>query len=108
MEKRNLPNTTLILILGIASIVTCCCYGIIGLTTAIIALVLAKKDLKLYLEEPEIYSNYQNLKIGKALAIIGIILSTIYLLFTIYMYSFLGQEGIKKLQENLTEKIKNQ
>ena len=45
MEKRNLPNGTAVLVLGILSIVTCCCYGFIGLTFGIIAVVLANKDL---------------------------------------------------------------
>ena len=64
MEKRDLPNGTVVLVLGILSILTCCCYGVIGLTFGIIALVLAKKDLKLYQESPELYLNYNNIKIG--------------------------------------------
>lgn len=31
MEQQKLPNATIILVLGILSIVTCCCYGIVGL-----------------------------------------------------------------------------
>ena len=67
MEKRNLPNGTAVLVLGILSILTCCCYGFIGLTLGIVALVLAKKDLKLYQESPELYLNYQNLNIDNYL-----------------------------------------
>lgn len=108
MEKRNLPNGTAILVLGILSIITCCCYGFIGVTLGIIALVLAKKDLKLYQENPELYLNYKNLNIGKILAIIGVILSSIYLIFTIYLFAFVGEEGIKDFQKNLIEKMKYQ
>ena len=79
MEQRNLPNGTAVLVLGILSIVTCCCYGFIGLTLGIVALVLANKDLKLYQESPELYLNYKNLNIGKILAIIGVVLSSISL-----------------------------
>jgi hypothetical protein len=42
------------------------------------------------------------------LAIIGIVLSVIYLIVNVYMYVVLGEEGIKDFQENLIEKIKHQ
>lgn len=108
MEKRNLPNGTAVLVLGILSILTCCCYGFIGLTLGIVALVLAKKDLKLYQESPELYLNYQNLNIGKILAIIGVVLSSIYFLLNIYLYVFVGEQGIKAMEKNIMEKIKYQ
>jgi len=108
MEKRNLPNGTAVLVLGILSIITCCCYGFIGLTLGIIALVLAKKDLKLYQESPELYLNYKNLNTGKILGIIGIILSSIYLICTIYLYIFVGEQDIKDMEKNILEKLKYQ
>lgn len=101
MEKQTLPNSTLILVFGIVSIVTCCCYGVLGLIFGIIALVLAKNATALYLENPEIYSGYNNVKAGKTLSIIGIVLNGIYLLFVIYLYIFIGmdayQEFIKEI-----------
>ena len=108
MDKRKLPNGTTVLILGIASIITCCCYGIVGLILGIIALVLAKKDLVLYQENPELYANYSNLKIGRILAIIGIVLSAIYVIFSIYLYTVVGTEGIEEFQQNLIDKIEAQ
>ncbi len=107
MEKRNLPNATAVLVLGILSIVTCCCYGIIGLVLGIVALVLASKDMKLYSENPELYLNYKNLNIGKILSIIGIVISTIMLMISIYFFS-LGKDGLKEFQQNLEEKAKYQ
>lgn len=106
MEKQKLPNATAVLILGILSILTCCCYGIVGLILGIVALVLAKKDLIIYTENPELYEGYSNINTGRILAIIGIILSSIYLIFTIYLYAVVGEEGLKDFQENLMEKIK--
>lgn len=106
MEKQKLPNSTAVLLLGILSILTCCCWGVIGLILGILALVLAKKDLALYYENPEVYSGYPNLKTGKILAVIGIILSSIYLVFNIYLYTVVGPEGIESFQKNLLEKIK--
>jgi hypothetical protein len=106
MEKQKLPNSTAILVLGILSILTCCCWGIIGLSLGIVALILAKKDLILYYEKPEQYEGIANINTGRILAIIGIVLSSIYLLANIYMYAVWGEEGIKDFQENLIEKIK--
>lgn len=108
MEKRNLPNSSAVLTLGILSIVTCCCYGIIGLLLGVIALVLVKKDMRLYQENPELYSNYKNLNLGRILSIIGMVLSSIYLIFNIYLYIFVGEQGIKDIQDNLMEKMKYQ
>ena len=107
MEKRNLPNATAVLVLGILSIITCCCYGVFGLVLGIVALVLAGKDIKLYSENPELYSNYQNLNIGKILSIIGVILSGISLLVYIILFS-MGEERLKEIQKNLEEKVKYQ
>jgi len=106
MEKQKLPNATAVLILGILSILTCCCWGIIGLILGIVALILAKKDSKLFFENPDAYSGYSNLNTGKILAIIGIILSSIYLIFTIYMKIAFTDAELKGIQENLIEKIK--
>ena len=108
MEKQKLPNSTAVLVLGILSILTCCCWGFIGLILGIVALVLAKKDMALYAENPEQYSGYSNINTGRILAIIGIVLSSIYLIANIYMYAVWGEEGIKDFQQNLLEKIKHQ
>ena len=108
MEKRNLPNGTAVLVLGIMSIVTCCCYGFVGLILGIIAVVLANKDLKLYQESPELYLNYKNLSIGKVLGIIGIVLSSLFLIVVLYAEIFVGEAGLKKFQDNLMEKAKYQ
>jgi len=46
MEQKKLPNATLILVFGILSILTCCCYGIVGLILGIIAIVMAKNGFE--------------------------------------------------------------
>lgn len=108
MEKQKLPNANVVLILGILSIVTCCCWGIIGLILGIVALVLAKKDIALYLENPELYSNYSNLNTGRILAIIGIVLNAISLIWTIYAWVFMGQDEMMNMQRDLLEQLQNQ
>lgn len=99
MEQQKLPNATLILVFGIVSIVTCCCYGIIGLVFGIIAIVLAKKATTVYLENPEQYTGYSNVKTGKILAIIGVILSCVYLITYIVFLALYGFVGLTEMQE---------
>ncbi|MCK8524096.1 DUF4190 domain-containing protein [Aquimarina sp. D1M17] len=101
MEKQTLPNSTLILVFGILSILGCCCYGILGIIFAIAAIVMAKKATAIYTENPELYTGYQNVKTGKILAIIGLILSIIYLIYTIFLFATLGSEGIMNMQEEI-------
>ena len=47
MENQKLPNATAVLVLGILSILTCCCYGLFGLALAIIGMYLTHNDLKI-------------------------------------------------------------
>lgn len=95
MEQQKLPNATLILIFGIVSIVTCCCYGILGLIFGIIALVLANKALKLYAANPEMYEGVQNVKTGRILAIIGIVLNLLFIAYIVWIYSTFGWDTMQ-------------
>jgi hypothetical protein len=108
MEKPTLPNSTLILIFGILSILTCCCWGIVGLIFGIAALVLAKKAKEIYLAEPDVYSGYNNVKTGRILAIIGIVLSGIYLLFNIVFVAIYGWDGMQELSQEWLRAMENQ
>lgn len=104
MERQQLPNSTLILVFGILSIVGCCCYGVVGLIFGIIAIVLAKKATKMYAESPEMYIGYQNVKSGRILAIIGVSLSVIYIVILIViLIVYGGIEGIMEMQRELQE-----
>ncbi|MGB7785994.1 MAG: CCC motif membrane protein [Salinimicrobium sp.] len=103
MEKPSLPNSTLILVFGILSILTCCCYGVLGLIFGIIAVVMAKRAKEIYLAEPELYKGYNNVKTGKILGIIGIILSAVYLILIIIMIAMYGWEGIQEMSQQWME-----
>lgn len=105
MEQQKLPNSTVILVFGIVSIVTCCCWGVIGLIFGIIAMVMAKKATALYLENPEQYTGYQNVKTGKILAIIGIVLNVLYLGYTIWLYSTLGFDGVMNMNQEWMDRF---
>jgi hypothetical protein len=96
-EGRNeqpvaLPNATVILVLGILSIIGCCCYGILGTILGIIALVLANSSSKLYAEAPIRYteSSYKNLTAGKICAIIGLALSLLVVILYIVIIAIFG------------------
>nr|WP_321234249.1 CCC motif membrane protein [uncultured Psychroserpens sp.] len=103
--QEQLQNSTLILVLGILSIVTCCCYGVIGLILGIVTIVLANKATAIYAENPDLYSGFQNVKIGKILAIIGLVLSALYLIFTIWAIMTFGWETMQD-QELMQERIR--
>ncbi|MBX9784958.1 MAG: hypothetical protein K2X48_16840 [Chitinophagaceae bacterium] len=92
MVQPPLPNATLILVLGILSIVVC-------LITGIIALVMAKKEMALYDANPGVYSqaSYNNVKTGRICAIIGIVLQgiglLIYIAFIVFFAAAVGAAG---------------
>ncbi len=80
--KESLPNATAVLVMGILSIVFCWCVGIVGLILGIVGLILGTKSKKLYKEDPDRYSlsSYKNLNAGYICALIGTILSGLYVL----------------------------
>ncbi len=112
MEKQNLPNAIAVLILGILSILTCCCYGYVGLILAIIALVLAKKDMRLYRENPSGYLNYSTMNAGRILAIIGLVINILVVIASLYFALAYSQEEkdlfMEKYMEFVQEMQQNQ
>ncbi len=102
MEKRELPNSTLILVFGILSIIGCCCYGFAGVIFGIIALVMSNRAIEIYNADPELYTGYQNVKTGRILAIIGLVLSALSMISTIVaIFTLGGLEGIQQMQEEI-------
>ncbi|MFM7021539.1 MAG: CCC motif membrane protein [Flavobacteriales bacterium] len=94
------PNSTAVLVLGIISIPTCFCLGLVGLACGIIALVLAAKGTTAYTENPDMYtqSSYNNLKAGKICAIVGTCLSALYLVYIIFYFIFVGTVAFSFLE----------
>ena len=90
--QKPLPNATAVLVLGISSIVLCCCYGIMGLALAIVALVLANRDLALYYANPENYTpgSFSNVKSGRTMAIIGLVLAVVFIFMLLISFLFIG------------------
>jgi hypothetical protein len=82
-RQRSLPNSTAVLVLGILSLVVCLLCGIV-------ALILAKQDLRLYNDHPEDYTetSLAHLKAGRICAIISVIFLSIAVFFFIVIISF--------------------
>lgn len=89
-NKQQLPNATGALVLGILSIVFCWAWGIIGLILSIITLVISKKPMAMLKENPDAYSNGGNLKAGRIMGIIGLVLSGLFLLYIIVVVAIIG------------------
>ena len=87
---QKLPNATLTLILGILSILACCCYGLPGIICAAIALIVSAKSNKLLKENPNGYSDGGNHKAGRICAIIGLSFSVLYMIYNLIMTIFYG------------------
>lgn len=104
MIDQKLPNGTAVLVLGIISIITVCCYGIVSIITGGIGLYLAKKDGALHKTNPGMYSNFSTLNTGKILCIIGLILGVLYLGLVIAMFAMFGLEGMQD-QDLMRERI---
>ena len=106
MEKQKLPNATVALVLGICSIVTCCCYGVIGLPLGIIAFILGNKAVKLNNQNPDEYEGVKNANAGKILGVVGIILNVVFISIIIYGLSIIGWDAFgdpELMQERLNE-----
>ncbi|MBC8112428.1 MAG: DUF4190 domain-containing protein [Verrucomicrobia bacterium] len=104
MMPKPLPNSTTVLVLGILSIVLCCCYGIFGLISGAIAFILSNQDTKLYQANMQAYTeaSYKNLRAGRICAIIGIVLSALYVIaivLTIAIFGFSALSDPEKLKE---------
>ncbi len=109
--QEPLQNSTLILVLGILSILTCCCYGVVGLILGIVTIILAKKATEIYAANPEMYTGFQNVKIGRILAIIGLILSILYILLMVWLVMTFGWDTIQDqelMQQRLQEMMEQQ
>ena len=98
---RKIPNNIGVLVLGIVSIPTCMCYGIIGMACGIISLVLHSQGMKAYNANPEEFdaSGLGNMKAGKICAIIGMCLSALYLIAIIIAFATLGTLDPAALRE---------
>ena len=87
-----LPNAGGILAMGIISICMCWCYGIFGIALGIISLIMGNKALKLYKENPGMYTeaSFKNANAGRICGIIGLCVSSLYIIFLIIYCAIIG------------------
>lgn len=90
MEQQKLPNVTIVIVLAILSYLCCCLYGVPAIILSGIGLILLRSDEQKYRENPEGYSNYSQFRTAKIMAIIGLVLGVLYLLWTIYQIQAMG------------------
>lgn len=95
--QQELPNSNVVLILGISSLIGCCIsYGLIGIICSIIALVMAKSANELYVNNPGLYTetSYKNMNTGKTCATISLILSIIVIVSMIILVLVFGAAAL--------------
>jgi uncharacterized membrane protein len=86
MDKEKLPDSQTALILGILSIVmSCCCWGIIGVFIGFIGLSKANKAIALHDQYPDQYDGINNANTGRITSIIGIVVGILLMMWLIYL-----------------------
>ncbi|AZQ43768.1 CCC motif membrane protein [Nonlabens ponticola] len=91
-------NTTTVYILSIVGFLCCCAWGL-GLVAAIIAFVIANKELKKYAENPEQYSNGPAMKTARTVALVSLIVSGLVTAWTAFNYFTTTEE--EQLEQTL-------
>jgi hypothetical protein len=104
MGTEKVPNSAGVLVLGILSIVPgCLCYGLPGIVMGIIALSLASGANKLIKQYPGKYSesSIQLVKAGKICGVIGLTLSSLYLLILVGYLILFGTIAMSSASFNI-------
>lgn len=102
MEQQKLPNGILIIVLGIFGYL-CCCFAGLGIIPSAIAFYLALKSEKLYKTNPELYDNYSQIKTGKIVSLIAMILCALMLIRFIYVLSTSDWDALMEQQQEIME-----
>lgn len=102
MEQQKLPNGILIIVLGIFGYL-CCCFAGLGVIPSAIAFYLATKSEKLYKENPELYDNYSQIKTGKIVALIALILCLLMLVRFVYVLTTSDWDVLMEQQQEIME-----
>ena len=87
MTQQPLPGASTVLTMGIISVVgALICCGPFAAIFSIIGLVRAKKAEQIYFQNAGEYSDYSNVKTGKILCYIGLVISLILLVLLILYF----------------------
>lgn len=104
MEQEKLPNGTMIIVLGILGYL-CCCLAGLGIIPSAIAYFMATKAEKIYAENPEGYDNAGQIKTGKIVALIAVILNVLMIVRWIYVFATGGMEAIQEAISQMQEQM---
>lgn len=104
MVQQKLPNATTIIVLGIFGYL-CCCFAGTGIIPAGIAFFMARKSEKIYAENPELYDNISQIKTGKIVALVALILSALVLIRWIYVLSTGDWDDIMEQSREMMEQM---
>jgi hypothetical protein len=109
MENQTPSNGIAALVLGILSILTCICYGVIGLPLGIIAFFLGRGAEREFRNNQDIYISAGNATAGKILGIIGIVLNIIMILMIVWVFNEIGWDafGDPELMRERIEALQN-
>lgn len=90
--QQELPNASVVLILGIIALIISFFNSLVGLVTGIVSLVMARNTEKLYNQTPRLYtlSSLSNMRSGKTCAIIGIVLAILKIILIGIILALLG------------------
>ena len=100
MEKQPLQYSTLIYILAIISLPLCCCGGF-GVITAGIAFFIARSELNKFYNNPDAYSNQDNIYTGKIIALVVLIINALYMIYVAYSIYTIGWEELMRQSEEM-------
>jgi len=90
MAQQPLPGASTVLTMGIISIVgSVVCCGPFAIIFSIIGLIKAKKAEALFQQNPELYTDFNNVSTGKILSYVGLALSLIMLIFFIVYFGII-------------------
>jgi len=95
LNKQDLPNSSIILSLGVLSLLlmwffSCFGGGLIGPILAVIALIMANKATNIYNTDRDIYteSSFTLIKIGKITAIVSLVWGVINIMMALAWFGF--------------------
>ncbi|TRZ43768.1 CCC motif membrane protein [Robertkochia solimangrovi] len=102
--EQKMPNTTLIIILGIFGYI-CCCFAGLGIIPSVIAFFLSRKAEQIYAANPEVYQDKKStIQAGKIVAIIAVVLNVLLIARIIYNIASVGwDEWIQNIQDAYQE-----
>ncbi|MEJ2163685.1 MAG: CCC motif membrane protein [Robiginitalea sp.] len=87
MSQEPLPGASSAMTMGIISVIgALVCCGPFAAIFSIIGLSNAKKAESLYLQQPDRYSGYENIKTARILSYIGLALSLVMLVLAILYF----------------------